>query len=209
MGKIVNPKMGNTSRRVLGQIFYVANRLKELRDEKGWTHKQAADAMAVSRGQFIKLERGERRLTTDYLERAARAFGVSPAAIINTSAVPLVGYVGAGTGQAHFYAGGQVRDEVEAPEGATPETVAVEVRGDSLGSFFEQWLIFFDDVRSPVTSDLIGRVCVVGLPDDRILVKKIRPGSRPGLFHLFGQYGDPVMDTPIDWAARVKTMVPR
>src|SRR5690242_1985728 len=51
----------------------MGNRLKELREEAGWTHDQAASAMGVSRGQFIKLERGERRMTADYMARAAKA----------------------------------------------------------------------------------------------------------------------------------------
>lgn len=75
----------------------MGNALKSLREAKGWTHEHAAEAMAVSRSQFIKLERGERRLTADYIQSAAQAFSVSASAIIGAdSVIPVVGLVGAG-----------------------------------------------------------------------------------------------------------------
>lgn len=120
----------------------------------------------------------------------------------------VVGYVGAGA-EAHFYAVAQGElDEVPAPEGATPETVAVEIRGNSLGELFDRWLVFYDQVRSPVTSDLIGRLCVVGLPDDRVLVKKLRR-ARDGLFDLHSNTEEPIRGVTVEWAARVKSMVPQ
>lgn len=47
--------------------------------------------MGVSKGQFIKLERGERRLTIDYINQAAKAFGVSSSEVIDDtpSVVPV------------------------------------------------------------------------------------------------------------------------
>lgn len=70
----------------------MGNALKSLRDARGWTHEQAAEAMGVSRSQFIKLERGERRLTVDYIRTAAKAFGVPEAAIIaGPRPIPVVG----------------------------------------------------------------------------------------------------------------------
>ena len=122
--------------------------------------------------------------------------------------VRLVGYVGAGA-EAHFYAIAQGDlDEVSAPEGATKDTVAVEIRGDSLGSLFDRWLVFYDDIRSPVTSDLIGKLCIVGLSDDRVLIKKIRRGER-GLYNLLSEREDPIENVSLEWAAKVKNMVPR
>jgi phage repressor protein C with HTH and peptisase S24 domain len=123
--------------------------------------------------------------------------------------VPVAGYVGAGA-EAHFYAVAQGDlDEVGAPEGSTKETVAVEIRGDSLGTFFDRWLVFYDDVRSPITPDLIGKLCVVGLDDGRVLIKKLQRSRVHGLFNLVSQNDPPIVDATIEWAARVKSMTPR
>jgi len=123
--------------------------------------------------------------------------------------VPLVGYVGAGA-EAHFYAVSQGElDRVPAPDGATPDTVAVEIRGESLGALFQHWLVFYDDVRSPITSDLIGKLCVVGLPDDRVLVKQIKATRDAGLFDLLSNTEEPIRGAVVLWAAKVRNMVPR
>jgi transcriptional regulator with XRE-family HTH domain len=189
----------------------MGNNLKKLRLERGWTQGRAAEAMRVSRGQYIKLERGERKLTERTIGKASVGFEVSEADVIaDRIDVPLVGYVGAGS-EAHLYSDGQGPfDEAPAVEGANDRTVAVEARGDSLGSLFDRALVYFDDRREPVTEDLVGHLCVVGLADGRILVKKImRSRSDAGLYHLYGQYGEPILDMPVKWAARVKTIVPR
>lgn len=60
----------------------MGNVLRNLRTERGWTHDEAANAMGISRGQFIKLERGERGLTERTIGLAAKAFEVSRAVII-------------------------------------------------------------------------------------------------------------------------------
>lgn len=53
------------------------NGLKALRERQGWTLEQAAQAMGVSRGGYVKLERGERKLTQTYIENAVEVFGAT------------------------------------------------------------------------------------------------------------------------------------
>jgi hypothetical protein len=134
--------------------------------------------------------------------RASDLFG-------GTATVPVVGYVQAGAEAVLFDAGQGPFDYVPAPERSTDSTVAVEIRGESLGEFFREWLVFYDDVRSPITEDLYNQLCVVGLPDGRILIKKVSPSRTPGLFHLMSQTEGPIFDQEIVWAARVRQMSPR
>lgn len=165
--------------------------------------------MGVSRSQFIKLERGERRLTADYISMAAKAFNVLEADIIaDRVTVPLVGYVGAGA-QAYFYDSQGPFEEVPMPENGNENTVAVEARGNSLGSFFNNWLIYYDELRTPPTPEMIGALCVVQLNDQRVMVKKLMRGSEPELYHLLSQTEDPIEDVELEWAARVTSMAPR
>jgi hypothetical protein len=70
-------------------------------------------------------------------------------------------------------------------------------------------LVYYDDVRAPVTPDLIGRLCVVGLADGRVLIKKIKSSQTPGLYHLLSQTEEPILDVEVLWAARVRSMTPR
>ena len=189
----------------------MANNLRALRDQRGWSQDEAATALATTRNQYAKLEAGSRRLSDKWIKRASEAYGIDPGEVVTdrTGAVPVAGYVGAGS-QAHFYSESQGPfGEVPAPDNSTPQTVAVELRGESLGPFFNGWLVFFDDVRSPVTDDLIGRLCVVGLTDDRVLIKKLLRGRTAQSFELHGQFGEPIVDAEVAWAAPVKSVVPR
>src|SRR5690606_7614356 len=133
--------------------------------ERGLTMKAASKE--AGRGEtFVRdiLER-DRVPSVENLTRLAGVLGVTAADLLGQAAepaatVPLVGDVGAGA-EAHYYAEAQGPFAmVRAPEGATQSTVAVEVRGESLGPLFDRWLVFYDEVRSPVTPDLIGRLCV-------------------------------------------------
>jgi hypothetical protein len=165
----------------------MGNYLRTLRERRGWTHQQAADAMNISRGQYIKLERGERR----------------------PKSVPIVGRVGAGS-EAHYYDVAQGPfDDVEAPSYASADTVAVQIVGDSLGSFFNSWLVFYDEVHTPPTEDMLRKTCVVGLTNGQVLIKKLLPGSRRGVFHLVSQTEGIIEDAEVEWAAVVLGMQQR
>lgn len=189
----------------------MANNLSKIRRLRGWSQDVAAEKMGTTRNQLAKLEGSTRRLSEKWIQRAAEAFEVDQGEIVTERgrAVEVIGYVGAAA-EAHLYSDAQGPfDEVRAPDNATDDTVAVIVRGDSLGSFFDRWLVFYDDVRRPVTPDLIGKLCVVGLPTGQVVIKKITATRNRGLYHLVGQFGEPITDTPIEWAARVKEMRPQ
>ncbi len=190
----------------------VANNLRALRESRSWSQDHAAEALGTTRNQYAKLEGGSRRLSDVWIARAAAAYGVDAGEVVTDrrGTVPVVGYVGAAS-EAHFYGESQgPLGEASAPDGSTLQTIAVEVRGDSLGSFFDGWLVFYDDVRSPLTDDLLGRLCVVGLEDGRVLVKMVtRAKGDRDRFDLYGQFGEPILDAAVAWAAPVKSFVPR
>ncbi|MBB3940716.1 transcriptional regulator with XRE-family HTH domain [Novosphingobium fluoreni] len=58
------------------------NNIERLREGRGWKRPQLAKLMNTSPQQVERLEKGGRRLTQDWIDRAAVAFDVSPAAII-------------------------------------------------------------------------------------------------------------------------------
>ena len=205
------PDWGATDFLSLAICPTMGNGLKMLRKRAGMTHQAAGDAMGMSRGAFIKIERGERQLTEAHIRRAMSVFSASEADVLNgeDALTPVVGFVNAGSDALLFAEGQGPFDTVEAPEWATETTVAVEIRGDSLGGIFNGWLIFYDDRRDPPTEDMFGNLCVIGLTDGRVVVKLLRPGSRPGLFNLFANFAQPVYDVEVLWAARVREMRPK
>jgi phage repressor protein C with HTH and peptisase S24 domain len=210
--KVANPKVRISDRSVSIQATGSPDTLRSIR-------RQVADGSqrGVSTETIEKLAPAL-ETTAEWLlhetgpespDSAGSAFSESQADYNQQPTVRVVGYVGAGA-TAHFYAVAQGDlDEVPAPANASESTVAVEIRGESLGPLFDKWIVFYDQVRSPVTPDLIGRLCVVGLADDRVLVKKIRR-ARNGHYDLVSNTDeDTMLGVEIQWAARVKNMVPR
>jgi transcriptional regulator with XRE-family HTH domain len=197
--------------------MHIGERISRARQAAGISQGRLAQIVGTAQTTISSWERGRTEPTRADVQRVASAIGVPPSQLEfdegsrtpGARMVPLVGYVGAGA-VAHYYASsdGQL-DMVEAPPGSSERTVASEIRGDSLGPLFENWLIFYDDVRTPVTADLYGRLCIVGLPDDRILVKKIKPAGLQNHFHLLSNNEEPLLDQEVLWAARVRSMTPK
>ena len=177
------------------RIMEPYERLRQARVKAGFKQiTDAARAHGWNEITYTSHENGARGLRPAVAERYAKAYRVpaewllygkgKPAAKQPGSlkTVPLVGYVGAGAQTHYSEATGGEFDEVPAPEGATESSVAVEIRGESLGSFFDRWVVHYDDVRRPVTPDMIGPLCVVGLDDGRVLIKKIKRSKTKGFF---------------------------
>jgi hypothetical protein len=203
------------------------DRLRIAREKKFKSARAAGKAMGIPVSTYGAHERAESPGGRDYgpdeAKRYARRFGVTAEWLLTgrepfptgdsgelpQPKAPVVGYVGAGA-ETHLYevAQGDL-DEVDPPRGSNEATVAVEIRGDSLGAFLNRWLVFYDDVRRPVTPDLIGELCVVGLADGRVLVKQIQRGRAEGLFNLISATEKPILDAAIEWAAKVNSIVRR
>lgn len=171
--------------------------------DKGKNKSGLAAALGRHPNVVTKILARERRIQIKELPRIREYLEMDPL-------VPVVGYVGAGA-EAHFYgeAADAPTDSVPAPHNATPETVAVEIRGNSLGAIYNGWVAFYDDRREPITEDLYGHLCVVGLSDGRVLIKVPRPAMQRGRFHLTSDFGDPIMDVKIIWAAKVIAQAPK
>ncbi len=107
----------------------MGNNLKSIRESKGMTLDEAAEAMGVSRGQYIKLERGERRLTSDYILQAAKGFGVSTSTVFNADDEIILNSNPSGESEFLAYAGvtqaGVWRD-VEIYSNSEPKAVAIQ-----------------------------------------------------------------------------------
>jgi transcriptional regulator with XRE-family HTH domain len=187
------------------------NRLAEIRKGTEHTQDTAAVAMGMSLGGYRKLEYGERRLKLEQIKAAASAFGVQPSDIVDpkVTILDIVGRVGASTD------GEIIQDtdqgpfaQIEAPIGASGDEAVVEVSGHSMGIYAPDGsLILYDSRHNPPHEDMLGEVCVVGLPDGRILVKRLLRGSKRGLFDLESLVGDTLRDQRVEWAAVVQIVV--
>jgi transcriptional regulator with XRE-family HTH domain len=196
----------------------IHERLRQARTRRGFSSAaEAARALAVPYGTYSGHESGLRGIKRADAERYAAFFRVPLAWLLTGdgaaehSTVPIVGIAGASADGALSYGfESSELGEAPMPPGGTERTVAVEVRGDSLRGVAEDgWLVYYDDRRDPITPDLLGELCVVGLEDGRTLIKTPYAGRGPGLFDLESTNATTIRDVPVRWAALVTAIVPR
>lgn len=162
----------------------------------------------TSQPQIQRLEKGLRGLSKEWAIRLAPHVKASPNDLMfGGRDVPLVGHVGAGS-EAHFYVSQGEIGRAKMPPGGSEGTVAVEIRGDSLGAPFEGWIVYYDDRRDPPTDDLIDHLCIVELASGQVLIKRIMRGRLPGHFDLWPVVGAPMTDQVLRWGAKVTAMMP-
>ena len=187
------------------------NVLLTTRKEAKMTRVKLAELAGTSPQQIEKLEKGVREMTRPWAERLAPHLGVSPEYLVFSKGRRslVVGYASAGGDGLTFADGQGPFEEVDAPAWATDRTVAVRIRGNSLGVHFNGWLAFYDDRRDPPDESLVGLLCICGISDGRVVIKTMRQGSAKRLFHLESITEPTMFDVEIEWAAEVREMRPR
>jgi transcriptional regulator with XRE-family HTH domain len=221
----MNTKMVSTSRPfatilaygqigVSGQNFNMAKEpqspLFRARLARELSRPQLAELAGTSPQQIERLEKGMREMTRTWADRLAPHLGVSPEFLVFSRArqIPIIGYASAGSGEMHFDSEQHVIGKIDAPDWANDNTVAVTVRGTSLGRLLDGWAALYDDRRDPPDDSLIGALCVVQIEGGGVFIKRLRKGSAANLFHLESATEATLFDQPIAWAAKVRELRP-
>ncbi|MBX9717891.1 MAG: LexA family transcriptional regulator [Microbacteriaceae bacterium] len=187
------------------------NNLKKLRERHGLTQEEFAAQMGTTRNQLVKLESGKRRLSDKWISKAADVLGVDAGELVTSSEeVPVVGFVGAG-GQAFLYSENDNPNEtVVRPPESPDTTVAAFVRGDSMSGIADDGdIIYWDEQPTAPNDSMYNKLCVIGLTDGRVVVKRLVRGSQPGKWHLLSTTQAPMLDMEVEWASRVTWIRPR
>lgn len=196
----------------------LADVIRGLRQSRGMTQAEFADLVHTTQSTVARWERGSEP-QAEHLQRLAelggvtvdRLLGVDDLLTANTDKIPVIGYVGAGAMVVPFddYAHGDGIDHIERPPFIEGRAVAVEVQGDSLFPVAENgWRLVYAGEQTMLEDDVLNRLCVVRLVDERMLVKRVIRGSRPGRYHLLSTNAPVIEDVEILWAARVKAIIP-
>jgi len=194
-----------------------SDRLKEAREKAGFdSAKAAAEAMGAAVATYIQHENGTRGFPAKAAERYATFFRTTPEWLLygrarrSSNLSRIIGQVGADvSGSVIMTTAHENWDMAPPPPGATSRAVALDVRGDSMHTFAENGaLIYFEDQRAPLDPDLIGVPCVVETEDGRVLVKRPKRGSQPGLYDLESDFGPVMRDVRLTWAAEIIAVIP-
>lgn len=193
----------------------IAKRLAWARARAGYpTPTEAARTRGWTISTYLGHENGDRNPSRATAKKYARAFKVrwewlleneGPATGGRVLQVPVQGFVGAAAEIRPFDGDSRpTEEEVELPPGAGADTAVVIVRGDSMyPRYFDGEHLFYKPEQMAPT-ELVGKECVVGLKDGRVLVKILRKGSKRTLFNLESWNAPMIEDQQVEWAAPVR-----
>lgn len=167
------------------------------------TKAEAARAYGIPYEIYKKLEDGTRALTKEHAETIATHHHISRGWLMfgegvpqGELTIPLVGFIAAGQEISLFDDIGERAGTVDALI-AGPETVALEVRGDSMFPLAKNRdIIFVGPPRRDLTR-LVGYECALQLEDGRRLFKVLERGSKANLFDLRSYNADSIRDVSI------------
>ncbi|MCA6305263.1 MAG: helix-turn-helix transcriptional regulator [Phenylobacterium sp.] len=170
------------------------NRIRELREAAGLSQQQLADRAGTSQPQVDRLEKGERKLTADWMRRLSEALGVPMGAILTEHAVP--------AGALSPRAPGPPGREVSIPELDVRAAAGDGALDDAVGDgehVVASWSMPAAILRAQTTAprDRMRIITVYGdsmapdfNPGDRILVDTDdRRPSPPGVFAIWDGIG--------------------
>lgn len=190
------------------------NRIAEWRARRELTLEELAYRAGISATYLWRMENGERNVSLKNLKKIADALEISQGDLVDDrgilTIVRIVGLAGASVSdEVLFDCDEQDLGEAPMPPGGTKMTVAVQIKGTSMRGIGEDgWLFYFEERREPMTDDLLGELCIVGLSDGRALIKIPHRGSASGLYHLESRNAPLIEDQKILWAALITAIIP-
>lgn len=201
------------------------NRIKDIRLAKNMSQQKLADASGTTKATIMKLEKGDMGLTTSWMERLSAGLGCSPFELIGSKEiqVPVIGTVGAGGGicpiddmpllqavsNAHIAKDQGARDQINcdfvaAPPDASPDVVAVRVRGDSMLPFMPDGTIVYYRQRHGNFSECLNKLCVVMLKSGEAMLKILKKSPEYGRYTLMSFNASTIDDVELEWVAKVE-----
>lgn len=181
----------------------LVSRIRKIRESKQLTLQQVAERARTSHQQIQRLEKGERKLTVEWLQRLADALDTTVSDLLGSSGdvtVPIIGWVGNGE-VVTFDESGEL-GSTEAPT-SDEGVVALVVRGDSMWPKYEDGAVLLFELTDQVAADCFGRTCVVQTVEGQTFVKRVQPGSEDGRYRLVSLRAPELQDVELVWASRV------
>lgn len=187
----------------------LGSRLTKLRKIKSMTQSDLASVFDVSRETIVRWEAGKRSPNDLMVAALARYFDVRDSWIRYGGAggpqtIQVMGFVGAGTGVLPFDDG--PFEQIEAPFGTPPDTIALIVRGDSMMPELSDgdYVLYRATPQNP--EQLLGKRCIVELETGAILVKRLRRGRELGTFDLDSTNAATLENQTVAWCAKVEAV---
>lgn len=162
------------------------------------TQTELADAIGLTQDKVSNIIRGKREMSASEALRAAEFLGVPLPT--GSNILEVRHYIGAGAQVMPIDDGGDAFYEVEVDFPLPRGAIGAIVKGDSQYPIFEDGdlVAYGGDLLTP--DQAIGQTCIVRLADGRVMIKKVRKGSQPGVYTLTSANAPDMDDVSVEWA---------
>jgi len=179
-----------------------------LRDQKkhGKTQKALAAFLGIQESAVSNVLTGKREIRLDEVAKIAEFFNAIPPALTSVFPVDIIGKIGAG---------GHIETRWENSE--TPlfrvytdiefkkaPVVGYQVSGESMSPAFEDGDVVVVKKLGDDPLSILNKDAVVFIEDEGRFLKKVLPGSRPGLFNLYSYNAPLMLDKQIRWVSKIR-----
>ncbi|WP_051002423.1 XRE family transcriptional regulator [Magnetospirillum molischianum] len=182
-------------------------RLVRALTRKGWTQSELSARTGIDANNIYKYTSGVvAQPRGDTLRRMADALGVNLIWLRDgsgpeLSAVPVVGYVGAGE---MFMPAAEAELGELSLDFAAADPIAVVVRGASMAPVYRPGdYLICSRVSNGDLAACLGKDCVVQTSDGLGYIKRVVKGAALGTFTLLSYAADPIPDVTLSWCAPV------
>jgi len=176
----------------------IAKWLSDSLKKSGKTQTELAEAIGLTQTMVSNIKNLRREMSAVEVFKAAEFLGVPLPNEKNILEVRH--YIGAGAQVIPIDDGGEPIYEVEVDFPLPHGAIGAIVRGDSQYPIFEDGdlVAYGGDLLTP--EQAIGETCIVQLADGRMLIKKVRRGSQPGLYTLTSTNAPDIEDVAVESA---------
>ncbi len=191
------------------------NRLHEIRNDRGLTIEQVAEATGLSVSYVSRLENGERNLSVKNMNLFAHALGATPSEILpqevprNRNVVRVMGKIGAGAeiSPDEEQVPPEGLYEVETPFSLPDDALAFEVKGESMWPRYDDGDIVICWSQSLVADEVLGWEAAVKTVDGRRFLKRVLRGSEAGTYDLESHNAPPIRSVQLAWVSSIQSVI--
>lgn len=193
----------------------IDRRLRAAREKAGYeTATDAARRFKWPVSTYLGHENGDRTPKRKTAEKYAKAFRVPLTWLLDLSdavpsyRVPVWGHVGLGETVTLTEGQDTPLEYIDIPIDFRVDCGALIARGNSQYPRVQDGdvVIFYRNGTEPDTQ--IGEECIVGLPTGEIYLKKLRVGSKAGLYNLESHNAPTMRDQAVEWVGPVLAILP-
>lgn len=190
-----------------GHNHGMKNRIASIRKKRGLSQSALAASLGTTLNMMGKLERGDRRLNSDWVVKLATALECDPSDLVGDE-VPIVGKIGAGGSVIYEDVG--VDETIGRPPDVDGRLVALEVAGFSMLPRFDDGdVIYIAREYDGVDMGDVGSLCACRLREGETYLKLLAKGARPGLWTLRSYNAPDIEDVELQWATPIRAIIPK